>query len=217
MISFTEVVQKISKGFTIVELLIVIVVIAILAAITVVTYSGINQRANNSQRLEFAKAHLKAIKLYTIDNGTVPFTGTACLGSGYPDLFGSDNVGDCGRIDTNIGGEYGSRVESTALYDNLGEYMGKAMAPPANPVQVADQSGTRRYSGVMYDRLSGGQTLEGTTPLPAIMWFYLEGDTSCGGTVITEVPASTDWTVVDSHRSNGNSDFSRCIYPITIE
>lgn len=37
-----------SKGFTIVELLIVVVVIAILAAITIVAYSGIRQRAEAS-------------------------------------------------------------------------------------------------------------------------------------------------------------------------
>jgi len=37
-----------SKGFTIVELLIVIVVIAILAAITIVAYNGIQQRAKTT-------------------------------------------------------------------------------------------------------------------------------------------------------------------------
>ncbi|MCA9336117.1 prepilin-type N-terminal cleavage/methylation domain-containing protein, partial [Candidatus Saccharibacteria bacterium] len=37
-------------GFTIVELLIVIVVIAILAAITIVAYNGIQQRSRDSIR-----------------------------------------------------------------------------------------------------------------------------------------------------------------------
>lgn len=37
-----------NKGFTIVELLVVIVVIAILASITIVSYNGIQSRANNA-------------------------------------------------------------------------------------------------------------------------------------------------------------------------
>lgn len=41
--------KKTRAGFTIVELLIVIVVIAILAAITVVAYSGIQERARNAK------------------------------------------------------------------------------------------------------------------------------------------------------------------------
>lgn len=40
--------MKSKSGFTIVELLIVIIVIAILAAITIVTYNGINKRASES-------------------------------------------------------------------------------------------------------------------------------------------------------------------------
>jgi prepilin-type N-terminal cleavage/methylation domain-containing protein len=39
-----------SKGFTIIELLIVIVVIAILATLVIVTFTGIQQKARNSQR-----------------------------------------------------------------------------------------------------------------------------------------------------------------------
>ena len=47
--------MKTSKqGFTIVELLIVIVVIAILAAITIVAYNGIQNRAKASSAQELA-------------------------------------------------------------------------------------------------------------------------------------------------------------------
>ena len=43
-------IKKLQKdhGFTIVELLVVIVVIGILASITIVSYSGITQRANTT-------------------------------------------------------------------------------------------------------------------------------------------------------------------------
>lgn len=62
-----------STGFTIVELLIVVVVIAILAAITIVAYNGITQRANASAAQEAVTTAVKKVSLYGIDNSdTVP-------------------------------------------------------------------------------------------------------------------------------------------------
>ncbi|AHB42067.1 PilE-like protein [Candidatus Saccharibacteria bacterium RAAC3_TM7_1] len=60
------------RGFTIVELLIVIVVIAILAAITVVAYNGIQQRARDAQRLQDITSIAKALELYKIQNSSYP-------------------------------------------------------------------------------------------------------------------------------------------------
>lgn len=72
-----------ARGFTIVELLIVIVVIAILAAITIVAFNGIQQRGRNSQIKVGVKAYEKALKLYVADNGSFP-TVSGCLGANYP-------------------------------------------------------------------------------------------------------------------------------------
>ena len=73
------------RGFTIVELLIVIVVIAILAAITIVAYTGIQERAKfSAMRSDIANIN-KAIQLYYADNGSYPVTpasGAGCT-SGY--------------------------------------------------------------------------------------------------------------------------------------
>ena len=57
------------RGFTIVELLIVIVVIAILAAITVVAYNGIRDRAQASQITSGINQKHKAFKLWPSDRG----------------------------------------------------------------------------------------------------------------------------------------------------
>lgn len=62
-----------NKGFTIVELLIVIVVIAILAAITIVAYNGIQQRARDTQRRSDVAAIEKGLKMWTIDNPETPY------------------------------------------------------------------------------------------------------------------------------------------------
>ena len=69
------------RGFTIVELLIVIVVIAILAAITIVAYNGIQVRARDAQRATDAASILKALDAYKAINNVYP-TATSTAGSG---------------------------------------------------------------------------------------------------------------------------------------
>lgn len=60
------------RGFTIVELLIVIVVIGILAAITIVAYGGIQSRARDSARKADISTLKKALEIYKLDNGRFP-------------------------------------------------------------------------------------------------------------------------------------------------
>jgi prepilin-type N-terminal cleavage/methylation domain-containing protein len=61
-------------GFTIVELLIVIVVIGILAAITIVSYSGITARANTAKAQTNAANTQKVAEAYNADNNGYPAT-----------------------------------------------------------------------------------------------------------------------------------------------
>lgn len=68
--------MKNTRGFTIVELLIVIVVIAILAAITVVAYNGIQNRANDTAVQNDLASLAKQFELYKVDNGTYPPSST---------------------------------------------------------------------------------------------------------------------------------------------
>lgn len=68
------------KGFTIVELLIVVVIIAILAAITIVAYNGIQARANSSAALATANTLARKVNAYYTLSGQYPtgvtnFTG----------------------------------------------------------------------------------------------------------------------------------------------
>jgi len=64
------------KGFTIVELLIVVVVIAILAAITIVSYNGITSRANTSAVKSAAVTVEKKAELYNTDSGNNRYPAT---------------------------------------------------------------------------------------------------------------------------------------------
>lgn len=58
-----------NRGFTIVELLIVVVVIAILAAITIVAFNGIQQRAQNSAIQSTISQAAKKLEIYKADVG----------------------------------------------------------------------------------------------------------------------------------------------------
>ena len=70
-------IKKMKKegGFTIVELLIVIVIIGILAALVIVAYNGIQDRARAAQYQTDAQAIQKKAEAYAADNnGTYPTT-----------------------------------------------------------------------------------------------------------------------------------------------
>jgi prepilin-type N-terminal cleavage/methylation domain-containing protein len=67
-------------GFTIVELLIVIVVIAILATISIVAYNGIQGRANDSAVRADITNFVKKVHLYEADHGAVPVAGSVAVG-----------------------------------------------------------------------------------------------------------------------------------------
>lgn len=64
--------KRSASGFTIVELLIVIVVIAILATISVVAYNGIQDRARKSHLTSDINAIKKAMEMYKADQGGYP-------------------------------------------------------------------------------------------------------------------------------------------------
>lgn len=69
MISFKK---KVASGFTIVELLIVIVVIGILAALVIVTYNGIQSKARDTERKTDVNALSSHLEAYFAQNAKYP-------------------------------------------------------------------------------------------------------------------------------------------------
>ncbi len=67
--------KKLQRGFTIVELLIVVVVIGVLAAIVIVAYNGITSSAQASTIKSDLTNALKKLEIYKIENGAYPVTG----------------------------------------------------------------------------------------------------------------------------------------------
>lgn len=108
--------KKTQQGFTIVELLIVIVVIAILAAITIVAYNGIQARAKTSSANQAATQVAKKAELYNADDTT--------SASGYP-VSGSILTGAASTTTYQVTGvTFGtpaaSATPSTLVYQKCG-------------------------------------------------------------------------------------------------
>ncbi|MBM3210321.1 type II secretion system protein [Candidatus Saccharibacteria bacterium] len=80
------------SGFTIVELLIVIVVIAILAAITIVAYNGIQNRAKSSSAQALANNVSKKAEAYNTIESSYP-TLAQLTGTTGPQEARLDNTG----------------------------------------------------------------------------------------------------------------------------
>lgn len=112
-----------SKGFTIVELLIVIVVIAILATLVIVTFTGIQQKARDSQRQTDINAVDSHVEAFYAQYGYYPTLAdlqSATFLSTYmkgldPEALVSPKGGTVAAAATNTGGwAYGYVASGTA-------------------------------------------------------------------------------------------------------
>ena len=114
-----------TSGFTIVELLIVIVVIAILAAISIAVYTNIQQRAKNTAIINAANSSIKLIEAYIAQYGVYPRTWT-----GEPYYCITDQCA----------GSYGDLTSDASLNNNL--------AKVGTPPRTVPGKGNR--SGIVY-------------------------------------------------------------------
>lgn len=69
------------KGFTLVELLIVISIIGVLATLLMSNFIGVRQRARDAQRKSDLRQIQSALEIYRSDNGSYPTTVPNCSSS----------------------------------------------------------------------------------------------------------------------------------------
>lgn len=93
-----------NKGFTIVELLIVVVVIGILAAIVTVAYTGITTNAKDTRRQNDMASIVKALMLYNVQVGLFPGSSNNTASGWETSGINPDQFLDDLRIQGIIGG-----------------------------------------------------------------------------------------------------------------
>jgi prepilin-type N-terminal cleavage/methylation domain-containing protein len=168
-----------SKGFTIVELLIVIVVIAILAAISIVVYSGIQARARESADQAVVSRYIKAFKLMKADLGNLPVghgSDSSCLGPApQPEMCG-------------LGGQ--NATASSSATTNMKALLAQYGIASQSAVGVAYTNGYLVYTSQFYGE-------------PALLW-QVPSNQDCVATPARFAVGST-WTDGLKYSSRGSN------------
>lgn len=167
--------NKNKNGFTIVELLIVIVVIAILATISVVAYNGIQQRASNTARIAAAKDWVDSIKQYIAVNSAYPSVlALYCIGESNVTDLDTDPDVDCG-LSNNV--KKNSSVYTPAFNNGIKTLRSSLPAFPGKHVQMTS---TTIGSGMLF-RASDtyDPTGENVATYPTLIFFLEGADQDC--------------------------------------
>lgn len=168
-----------ASGFTIVELLIVIVVIGVLAAITLVAYNGIQTRAENTKTTQAVAQYSKGVLMYATVNNIYPAYEWVCLAG----------TTSCGQIEDmastcfGLGGGYPNAGFDTAVKTFIS----------SNLPSVSNQKmlcGGKQYSGGFYVSAAPNKT--------AYFYYLLRGNQTCSvvsGTVLNYRDQLNDVTI----------------------
>jgi len=162
-----------SNGFTIVELLIVIVVIAILAAIVLVSYNGVRQRASDSAVRAAIAQMVRNVGIYNVDNSRYPgdinsFPKDTTLTYQYTYTDASNAY--CMSVSSKYSEYYVTSSDSSlksGVCSGHTSYVGGGPAPQWTAISTSDTHSCGIYGGKAYcwGNNANGQLGNGTTVL----------------------------------------------------
>ncbi|MDB5178020.1 MAG: putative Fimbral protein [Candidatus Saccharibacteria bacterium] len=185
--------NRAKKGFTIIELIVVVSVIGILAAISIVSYNGSQARARNTKMAVAVEQYRDGFENYLTKNGQYPAINTAnnyCLGAA---------VASCTTASA-------SWVRDTTLEDALMTVMDRLPALPGGPGTNATSDANLGY--IPY-RGTGNPTLDGTNS--AFLVYIVEGITTCPiGPVVSGASPTFSSTPPAAGRTYATGNVSVC-------
>lgn len=163
-------------GFTIVEILVVVIVIGILVGVVVVSYNGAQIKAENAKTSQAVSQYVKAVTSYAVRNGAYPISTTSgCLGT----------VAACARVSgAATCFSVGAIVADTALATTIATEINPAPEPSAQTMTCS----TNQYKGAYYAK---NDTTSGKT---ASITYFLRGNQTCSVTYGTLTRAQQDDT-----------------------
>jgi prepilin-type N-terminal cleavage/methylation domain-containing protein len=179
-----------SRGFTIVELLIVIVVIGILAAIVIVAYNGVQAKAKNTTIENTVGAYKNLLITYKSLNNGYPTTTSACVGAT------ADYPSDCYSGTANTAMETGLKTISN----------GSLPAPDKNCFNMYGDC--RR--GITYYYQASGWTVDGTAH-KNYMFYFLNGNVSCSLGALEEGTYGAFLTPTNRGYTERDSNTTMCV------
>lgn len=150
------------NGFTIVELVIVIVVIGVLAALVLNTFSQAQKRARDTQRRNDVGVFRKGIALYAAENGTAIIPDSGINGNGY------------GFI--NAGGAPSGSYSGPSIISKLEAL--KYFEPDKIKDPSYGASGVTAGDYMMYQCKDGGGKEKGKVGVFFVVWYPTPTDTA---------------------------------------
>lgn len=193
-------------GFTVVELLIVIVIVALLAVLAFAAYTGIQKRSRNVSMVQGVKQYVTLIESYRATNGFFPIPPGGTSTSNTFACLGEDYTAPC--VHENIGV---TDVLTQSWFNTMLKQNSKSLPPLPSFVYWTDD-GELLKAGAFYKYAPSSSLIwmqqASLQDAEAILVYYLEGRTASACAVSGAIPR------VFLSGNNTDVDIVTCTIPL---